>query len=178
MRIKNIALIATVLVPSLVLAGHGEHHDVTMFNSDFFYRVLNFSVFAGIIYYLAANPIKEFFVGRSEGIANQLKEIEAKLQASKNERLAAEENLVKSEDKAKEIVSDASGEGKVLATNIAEKNDTALELLEKQATSKEALESKKATRATIDALLNDGFGNDDIAVDEAKVVSLISNKVA
>ena len=178
MRIKNIALIATVLVPSLVLAGHGEHHDVTMFNSDFFYRVLNFSVFAGLIYYLAANPIKEFFVGRSEGIAAQLEEIEAKLQASKDERATAEENLVKSEDKAKEIISDAGSEAKVLATNIAEKNETALELLEKQSGDKQALESKKATRATIDTLLNDGFGNDDIAVDEAKVVSLISNKVA
>jgi F-type H+-transporting ATPase subunit b len=178
MRIKNIALIATVLVPSLVLAGHGGHHDVTMFNSDFFYRVLNFSVFVGLIYYLAANPIKEFFVGRSEGIAGQLEEIEEKLQASKNERLVAEENLVKAEEKAKDIVSDAGSEAKVLSTNIASKNETALELLEKQAVEKQALASKKATRATIDALLNDGFGNDDIAVDEAKVVSLISNKVA
>ena len=178
MKIKNIVLVLAVVLPSLVLAGHGEHHDVTMFNSDFFYRVLNFSVFAGLIYYLAANPIKEFFVGRSEGIAAQLEEIEAKLQASKDERATAEENLVKSEDKAKEIISDAGSEAKVLATNIAEKNETALELLEKQACDKQALEAKKATRATIDTLLNDGFGNDDIAVDEAKVVSLISNKVA
>jgi len=178
MRIKNIALIATVLVPSLVLAGHGEHHDVTMFNSDFLYRVLNFSVFAGLIYYLAANPIKAFFVGRTEGIATQLEEIEEKLKASENERLAAEENLVKVEGKAKEIVSDAGSEAKLLSSNIADKNETALELLEKQAIEKQSLESKKATRATIDALLNDGFANDDITIDEAKVVSLISNKVA
>jgi len=178
MRIKNIALIATVLVPSLVLAGHGEHHEVTLLGSDFLFRVLNFSVFAGLIYYLAANPIKAFFVGRSEGIANQLEEIEEKLQASKNDRLSAEENLVKSEEKAKEIVSDAGSEAKLLSSNIAEKNEATLELLDKQAVDKQALESKKATRATIDTLLNDGFANDDITVDEAKVVSLISNKVA
>lgn len=178
MRIKNIALIATVLVPSLVLAGHGEHHDVTMFTSDFFYRVLNFTIFAGLIYYLAANPIKAFFAGRSEAIANQLEEIEAKLQASKDERLVAEENLVKAEEKAKELVADAANEAKVLSANIAEKNDATLTQLEKQAEEKQALEAKKATRATIDTLLNDGFGNDDITVDESKVVSLISNKVA
>ena len=179
MKIKNIALIATVvLVPSLVLASGAEHHDVTLWGSDFKYRVLNFTVFAGLIYYLAANPIKAFFVGRSEGIANQLKEIEEKLQASKNDRLAAEENLAKAEDKAKEIVTDAGSEAKVLSANIAEKNVASLSQLEKQAGEKQALESKKATRATIDSLLNDGFGNDDITVDEAKVVSLISNKVA
>jgi F-type H+-transporting ATPase subunit b len=178
MRIKNIALLATVLVPSLVLASGAEHHDVTMFNSDFFYRVFNFTIFAGLVYYLVANPIKDFFVGRSEGIANQLKEIDEKLQASKDAKKDAEANFVKAESKAKEIVSDAGDEAKVLSTNIADKNEASLKLMEKQAVDKQALESKKATRATIDNLLNDGFGNDDIAVDEAKVVSLISKKVA
>jgi len=179
MRIKNIALIATVLlVPSLVLASGAEHHDVSMFNSDFFYRVLNFSVFMGILYYLAANPIKEFFVGRSAGIANQLEEIEAKLQASENERLTAEENVLKAEAKAKSILSDAEHEAKLLSENIVEKNEVTLTLLEKQAVEKQALSSKKATQSTIDALLNDGITNDDIAVDEAKVVSLVSGKVA
>lgn len=178
MRIKNIALVATVLVPSLVLASGAEHHDVTMFNSDFFYRVFNFAIFAGLLYYLAANPIKAFFTGRTEGIANQLKEIEEKLEASKKDRLAAEENLVKAEDKSKEIVADASNEAKMLSANIAEKNENALALLEKQAEEKKVLERKKATRDTIDTLLNDGIDNSDITVDEVKVVSLISKKVA
>ena len=178
MRIKNIALLATVLVPSLVLATGAEHHDVTMFNSDFFYRVFNFTIFAGVVYYLVANPIKEFFVGRSEGIANRLKEIEEKLQATKDATKEAEENLLKSEAKAREIVADAGNEAKLLSTNIADKNEATLSMMEKQAVEKQALESKKATRATIDNLLNDGFDNDDITVDEAKVVSLISKKVA
>ena len=177
MRIKNIALILTILVPSLVLAGHGEHH-TTMFNSDFFYRVLNFAIFAGLLYYLAANPIKAFFVGRSEGIAKRLEEIEAKLQASKNERLAAEENLAKAQDKAKELVADATNEAKILATNIAEKNSALLSQLEKQALEKQELETKKAMRSTIDEVLNNGITNDDITIDESKVVSLVSNKVA
>lgn len=178
MRIKNMALIATVLVPSLVLATGAEHHDVTLLTSDFFYRVFNFTIFAGLLYYLAANPIKAFFTGRTEGIANQLKEIEEKLEASKKDRLVAEENLVKAEEKSKEIISDASIEAKMLSANIAEKNDNTLLLLDKQSEEKKVLESKKATRATIDTLLNDGFENSDITVDEPKVVSLISKKVA
>jgi len=178
MKIKNIALLATVLVPSLVFGSGAEHHEVTMANSDFFYRVFNFSIFAGLIYYLAANPIKAFFTGRSEGIAGQLNEIEEKLQASKNDRLVAEENLVNAEKKAKEIVYDAGNEAKILSANIAEKNDSALVLLGKQSEEKEALETKKATRATIDTLLNGGFETSDVNIDESKVVSLISKKVA
>ncbi len=178
MRIKSIALFATVLVPSLVLASGAEHHTVTMWDSDFKYRVLNFAIFAGLVYYLVANPIKDFFRGRSEGIANRLKEIEEKLQATKDAKKEAEANLLKAESKAEEIVTDAANEAKILSSNIADKNSTALSMMEKQALDKQALESKKATRTTIDNLLNDGFENDDIAIDEAKVVSLISKKVA
>lgn len=178
MGIKKIALLATAIVlPTMVLAA-GDGHDVTIMESDFFYRVLNFSVFAGILYYLLANPVKEYFVGRSEGIANKLEEIEEKLQASKNERLAAEENLVKAEAKAKEIVANAENEAKVISANIAEKNATALQILEQQASEKQDLASKKATQTTINELLNENFTNADIAVDESKVVSLVSGKVA
>jgi len=178
MRIKNIALLATVLVPSLVLASGAEHHDISMFNSDFFYRVFNFAIFAGLVYYLVANPIKEFFIGRSEGIANRLKEIEAKLQATKDAKKEAEANLLKAEAKAKEIIADAANEAKLLSSNIAEKNEALLSTMEKQAIEKQLLESKKATRTTINNLLEDGITNDDIAIDESKVVSLISKKVA
>jgi F-type H+-transporting ATPase subunit b len=178
MKIKNIALISAVVLPSLVLATGGEHHSVTMMDSDFKYRVLNFTIFAGLVYYLAANPIKAFFKGRSEDIANQLAEIEEKLKASKNERLLAEENLVKAEKRASEIVADSANEAKILSSNIAEKNEMALALLEKQLEEKQALETKKATRETIDSILNGGFDNSDINIDESKVVSLISKKVA
>lgn len=178
MRIKNIALVATVLVPSLVLASGAEHHDITLLSSDFFYRVFNFAIFAGLLYYLAANPIKAFFTGRTEGIANQLKEIEEKLEASKQDRLTAEENLVKAEEKSQGIISDAVKEAKMLSSNIAEKNENTLILLAKQVEDKKVLETKKATRETINQLLNDGFENSDVTLNEAKVVSLISKKVA
>jgi len=178
MKIKNIALILAVALPSLVLATAGEHHTVTMMDSDFKYRVLNFTLFAGVVYYLAANPIKAFFKGRAEDISNQLSEIEEKLKASKNERRLAEENLENAQKKATQIVADAGNEAKVLSANIAEKNDNALVLLAKQLEEKQALETKKATRDTIDSILNSGFDNGDINVDESKVVSLISKKVA
>lgn len=180
MNIKNIALISAVIaVPSLVFATGGEHHHtVTMLESDFKYRVLNFTIFAGLVYYLVANPIKAFFVGRSEKISNQLVEIEEKLKASKNERLLAEENLIKAEKKAEEIIADAGKEAKLLSSAIAEKNENTLAILDKQLEEKQEVEVKKATKATIDAVLNGGFDNSDINVDETKVVSLISKKVA
>jgi len=57
-----------------------------------------------------ANPIREFFKGRSADIQNQLNEIKAKLEESKNEAKLAQENLEKAEEKVKEIATDSNEE--------------------------------------------------------------------
>ncbi|SFV59196.1 ATP synthase F0 sector subunit b [hydrothermal vent metagenome] len=179
MKLNKIALTIAFVLPVIAMAsGSTEHHAVTMSNSDFWYRVLNFSIFVGLLYYLAAGPIGDFFKGRQVDIANQLKEIEDKLQASKDEAKSAEAQLVHNEAKAKELIADSENEAKILAENIAKKNEEALVTLEKSLDEKMELESKKMAKSVINQLLTDGITNDDIAVDESKVVSLVSKKVA
>jgi F-type H+-transporting ATPase subunit b len=45
---------------------------------DFWYRVLNFVLMAGILVFVARKPIREFFAKRTQTIANTLTELEAK----------------------------------------------------------------------------------------------------
>jgi F-type H+-transporting ATPase subunit b len=177
MRLKRVISII-LFVPILVLANESGHHDVSMVHSDFFYRVLNFGIFAGILYYLIANPIKEFFKGRSQKIANQIKEIEAKLQESKKEEELAKEKLSLSQEKAKEIIEDAKMEAKVLVENIEKKNSELLNSLEKHLEDKMEVEKKKVIKNSIKEILEKGIDSNDIAIDSSKIVSLISKKVA
>jgi len=178
MKSNKIALVLAFMLPMVAMASGTEHHEVSMSNSDFYYRVLNFAIFAGLIYYLVANPIKEFFKGRSADIQNQLNEIKAKLEESKNEAKLAEENLAKAEEKAKEIVEDAKVEAKILVENIAKKNDEAIVSLEKHLEEKMEVEKKKMVKTTINELLESGIDSSDIDIDSSKVVSLVSKKVA
>ncbi len=178
MKLNKIALAITFVLPIVAVAGGSEHHDISISNSDFFYRVLNFTIFAGLIYYLVANPIKDFFKNRSADIANRIKEIDTKLQESKNEEKLAEEYLAKSQEKAKEIIADAKDESLILAENITKKSEEILISLEKQLEDKMIVEKKKMVKATIKKLLEDGINSSDIAVDGSKVVSLVSKKVA
>ncbi len=178
MKLNKIALTITFLLPILAVAGGSEHHDISMSNSDFFYRVLNFTIFAGLIYYLVANPIRDFFKNRSADIANRIKEIDIKLQESKNEAKLAEENLAKSQEKAKEIIADAKDESIILAKNIAQKSEEILVALEKQLEDKIAVEKNRMVKSTIKKLLEDGIDSSDINIDNSKVVSLVSKKVA
>lgn len=180
---KKIVLLSLLMVPAIVLASGGDAESSRYFaqtgrETDFWPRVFNFTIFAALLYYLLANPIKNFFKGRSEGIAAQLNEIENKLQAAKDEKKEAQNRLDESAKRAEEILVDAKAEAVILAEKIATANQNDLALLDKQLEEKMSLEERKSAREAIDEILSDNITNDDIMLDEAKVVEIISKKVA
>ncbi len=180
---KKIVLLSLLMVPAILLASGGDAESSRYFaqtgrETDFLPRVVNFIIFASLLYYLLANPIKNFFKGRSEGIAAQLNEIEAKLQAAKDEKKEAQNRLDQSEKRAEEILVDAKAEAIILAEKIATSNQNDLALLDKQLEEKISLEERKSAREAIDEILSENITNDDIMLDEAKVVEIISKKVA
>ncbi len=181
---KKVLLWSLIVLPAVVLAssGHGEeasrYFAQTGRESDYWPRVINFTIFAALLWYLLANPIKNFFKGRSEGIAGQLREIEEKLQAAKEEKKEAQARLDESVKKAEQIIEDAKKEAVILAQKIAEANAQELEVMEKQFNEKIALEERKATREAIDEVLSENITTDDIMLDESKIVDIISRKVA
>ena len=172
-----------LFVPAILLASGGDAESSRYFaqtgrETDFWPRVVNFTIFAALLYYLLANPIKNFFKSRNEGISAQLKAIENKLQAAKDEKKEAQNRLDESEKKAEEIIVDAKAEAVLLADKIATANQNDLALLDKQLEEKMSLEERKSAREAIDEILSENITNDDIMVDEAKVVEIISKKVA
>jgi len=184
MNMKKLALFALLMVPAILLASGHDSGEASRYlaqtgrENDFWPRVINFTIFAAILYYLLANPIKNFFKGRREGIAGQLKEIESKLQAAKDEKKEAQTRLDESVHKAAEIIEDAKKEAEILAAKIAEASENELVVLEKQFEEKIALEERKAARDVIDEVLSENITTDDIALDENKVVDIITKKVA
>jgi len=181
---KKLILFALLLLPAILLASGHEGGEASRYfaqtgrESDFWPRVINFTIFASILYYLIANPIKNFFKGRREGIAGQLKEIESKLQAAKDEKKDAQARLEESVNKAAEIIEDAKAEAKILAEKISEASVNELSVLEKQFEEKISLEERKAARDVIDEILSENITAEDITLDESKVVDIISKKVA
>jgi len=181
---KKVLLLSLLVVPAVLLAsGHGGEETTRYFaqtgrESDFWPRVINFTIFAALLWYLLANPVKAFFTGRSEEISSQLKEIEEKLQAAKEERKEAQARLDESVKKAEQIVEDAKKEAVILAQKIAEANTQELEVMEKQFNEKIALEERKVSREAIDEVLSENITNEDIMLDESKIVDIISKKVA
>ena len=179
---KKIILLSLLIVPAVLLASGGDAESTRYFaqtgrETDFWPRLFNFIIFASVLYYLIANPVKNFFVGRKEGIAGELKEIENKLQAAKDEKKDAQTRLDESGKKAEQIIEDAKKEAVVLVQKVAEENISDLAVMEKQFAEKMTSEERKAAREAIDEILNENITNDDIMIDESKVVDIISKKV-
>jgi len=180
---KKTVLLSLLVVPAVLLAsGHGGEESrylmLTGRENDFWPRVVNFTIFASLLYYLLANPIKNFFKERRSGIASQLKEIEAKLQSAKDAEKDAQARLDESTNKARMIIEDAKKEAKIMADKIAEANANELALMEKQFEEKMTFEEKRSVREAIDEVLGENITNDDISLEETKVVEIISKKVA
>ena len=61
-----------ILAPVLLLASSAQGSGVT----DIIPRTINFLIFAAILYYLIAQPAKEFYLSRKGDIANRLDSIQ------------------------------------------------------------------------------------------------------
>ena len=72
--------------------------------TDIVQRTVNFVIFAGIIWYLLAEPVKNYFGGRSQGIADELQKVQDRLKESKQAKEAAEAKIVDANKLAEEIV--------------------------------------------------------------------------
>jgi F-type H+-transporting ATPase subunit b len=175
---KKILLLSLLVVPAMLLAS-GNAEETRYFlqtgrEYDFLPRVVNFTIFVGLLYYLLSQPIKSFFKNRSLGIATQLNEIEIKLQSAKDEKKEAQARVVSSEAKAKEMLSDAEAEAVLLASKIVASNEYELALLDKQQVEKMRLEERRLAREAIDEVLGENITVDDIPLDSQKVISIIS----
>jgi len=181
--VKKLLYVAFLILPGLLMASGAEHETSRYFaqtgrHTDFIPRIFNFLVFAGLIYYLVASPIKDFFKGRKEGIAKQLNEIESKLQEAKDAEKSAEQALVESEAKAKEIVLDSKKEAELLTQRLDESRAKDLELLEKLYEERLEHEERRMVKETINAVLNENITSDDIPLSEKQVIEIIAKKVA
>lgn len=180
---KKLALLSLFMIPAMLLASSGEGETSrylaqTGRENDFIPRIVNFTIFAGVLYYLLANPIKNFFKGRSQGIEAQLAEIQKRLQDAKDEQKEAQSRLENSENRAEEIIADAKAEAVYLSEKIALDSQNELSMMDKQFDEKLSLMQRKSARAVIDEVLNDNITNSDIILDEKRVIDIISKKVA
>lgn len=145
---------------------------------DIIPRALNFLLFAALLYYFVAGPLKTFFRNRVDGIANELDKVQTKLRDSKAALDAAQKRVQSAKQEAESIVETAKREAVILKQKIAEAAERDIEVLQKQFDDSLDFERRRAEQAVIGAVLDELFGSDAIRLDKAAYTDILLKKVA
>ncbi len=169
---RRVVLLMGVLLPVFVLASEGEG------STDIVARTLNFIIFAAILYYLIANPIRNFFKQRREGIASKLEEVQKRVEEAKVLKEQAQKELQEAKENAKSLLETTHKEIALLKEKF--KEDLALELsiLEKSYEERMEIESRKIVRESIKEVLDEMFKKEGAVLDKKSLVDILLKKAA
>lgn len=164
------AMIATVSFASGTEATGAE--------TDIIQRTVNFLIFAGIVYYLIAEPVKGYFTGRTQGIADELEKVQTRLKESKAAKEAANAKIEDAKVLAEEIMSSCKKENVIINEKMAAQLEFDLSNLEKQQNDIMELDKRQMVRSVVEEVLADALTQDNSGLDKDAFADIILKKVA
>ena len=172
---NQIKFLALIFVALPVIVGAAE---VSIENSDFVMRSINFVIFAVILWWLVAKHIKNALKSRQDNISAQLNAVQDKLADSRAKKDSALKELEKSKKLAQDIVAGAKKEAVILTENIATqcKNDS--ESLRKSHAERLNFEQKRTKQAVSAEVLDELLSDKNITLDKSAFVEILTKRVA
>ena len=166
-------IVLMIMISTVALASSAENA-----GTDIVQRTVNFLLFAGLIWYLVAEPVKNYFASRSQAIADELKKVQDKLKetgALKKEALA---KITDAEKFAEELAISSKKENKILNDNIITQCDVDLEILAKQQITLMDFEQRKMVRSVVEETLEEVLSQSSDSFDKKAMANVILKKVA
>ncbi len=167
---KILLLLLTVSTYALA-SGHEGGTDIVQ-------RTVNFALFAGLIWYLVAEPAKNFFAGRSKAIADELQKVQDKLKETANLKKEATAKVSEANKFAEELLVTSKKENKILNDNIMAQCENDLEVISKQLEVQMVFEQRKMIRQVVENTLNEVLSDASNGFDKKAMAQVILKKVA
>lgn len=165
----SLLLVAPV---ALLAAGSGSgEYDIVP-------RAINFAIFAAILYYLLAEPIKSLYFQRLNGIAESLDSIQQKLKESKAKKEEALSKVEEAKLTAKSLVQTSKKEVEILKQKFQKELNLELENLDKSHNDQVEIERRRMTRLVVTEVLDEIFKTDSATLDREQFVNIVLKKVA
>ena len=141
-------------------------------------RTINFLIFSAILYYVVANPFKNFVKNRTNSISLKLESIQKKLLDSKSKKLESMKKLEDAKIESANAIALAKKEAEIIADNIKNEAKEELSLMEKHFEEKKLYEIRKMQREVISASIDKIFSDKSLNFSQDEIVDLISRKVS
>lgn len=159
------------LLPCFLLASSEANYDITE-------RTFNFLLFAGLLYYLVANPAKEMYNQRIKGIADELDGVQKKLKASKEKKEEAKRKLEEARANSANIAQTAKKEAEILSKKILANKDEEIKSLEKLFEDAKEIEQRKMTRSVVKEVIDEIFESESAEINSDELLNIVLKKVA
>ncbi len=169
----NRILVTLLTMSTFALASGGEGG-----STDIIQRTVNFLLFAGLLWYLLAEPIKNYFNARTEGISDELKKVQDKLSETISLKKDALAKISDAEKFADELATNAKKENKIINDNMMVQCDVELETLNKQHASLIEFEQRKMVRTVVEDVLSEVLSKSSDSFDKEAMANVILKKVA
>ncbi len=145
--------------------------------TDIVQRTVNFLIFAGILYYLLAEPVKNFFGGRSAAIAAELEKVQERLRESNRLKETAEHKVDEASRFAEELSEITKRENKLLSDKIMAQCEIDMETIKKQNDGLMELEKRKMVREVVSEVMAEVMTSTSVLNKDA-VTDILKKKVA
>lgn len=146
--------------------------------TDIVQRAVNFLLFAGIIWYLVAEPAKAYFAARSQSVADELKKVQDKLNETVSMKKEALAKISEAEKFAEDLVVSSKKENKIINDNIMAQCEAELENLTAQNVSLMDFQQRKMVRDVVEDILNKVLNETSSSFDKQAMADVILKKVA
>jgi len=167
-------LVLILMISTYALASEAGHEGTT----DIVQRTVNFLLFAGLVWYLVGEPVKNFFKSRSSSIADELKKVQEKLDESIKLKKEALAKISEAEKFAEELAQASKKENKILNDNIMVQCDVELETAAKQHVSKKEFAQRNMVRNVVEDVINETLNQSSEIFDREAMANVILKKVA
>ena len=166
-------IVLMLMISTIALASDAEHA-----GTDIVQRTVNFLLFAGLVWYLVAEPMKNFFSSRSQAIANEMEKVQDKLKESVDLKKDALAKITEAEKFAQELAITSKKENKILNDGIMTQCDVDLENLSKQQNTLMEFEQRKMVRNVVEDTLDEVLSQSNDGFDKEAMANVILKKVA
>ena len=141
-------------------------------------RTINFVIFAGILYYFIANPIKNAYKGRIEAIEKKMTQSRNKILEAQRKEEEARAKAEKMKVQAAEFIENGKVQAKLLKEKIERDAEAAIKILNDSFAEQKEFARRDSVRKTVASVLDNAFSDKDIAVSEQALVDIIKKKVS
>ena len=146
--------------------------------TDIVARTFNFVIFASILYYLIAEPLKKFLSDRTLSIENEFKRNERRLEESRVAKEEAEANLISAKRKAGMMVIDAKKEAQLIKAKLEDGLNSDLALLDKQQKELMEFDENQMVRSVVEEVIQNIVKDNNIGLDQETLTKTLIKKVS